>query len=109
MTKLDDAQVESRLAPLTGWKRTEDEITKSFKFKSFPTALEFVHRVGEAAEKANHHPDIDIRYDTVTLRLSTHDAGGLTERDFELAGVVQGLVGGGAGGTEGSSPGNPLV
>lgn len=60
-------------------------ITRDFKFKDFKEAMDFVNKVADEAEEMNHHPDIDIRWNTVTLAISTHSAGGLTENDFELA------------------------
>jgi 4a-hydroxytetrahydrobiopterin dehydratase len=73
------------LAALPGWQIENGELVRTFAFKDFVEALRFVNRVGEAAEKAGHHPDIDIRYNRVRLALITHDAGGLTEKDFQLA------------------------
>jgi 4a-hydroxytetrahydrobiopterin dehydratase len=73
------------------WERHGDELVKVVKRKGFAGALAFVNQVGELAEAADHHPDIDIRWDTVTLRLSTHSAGGLTENDLALAGQIDAL------------------
>jgi 4a-hydroxytetrahydrobiopterin dehydratase len=89
VTRLDDAQIQARLAPLTGWQRLGQEIRKTFQFPNFPAAIAFVNQVAEEAEGADHHPDIDIRYRQVTLALSTHSAGGLTEKDFDLAEVIE--------------------
>lgn len=86
--RLDDATIEARLAALDGWTRDGDEIRKEFTRAGFPDAIAFVVRVGFLAEAANHHPDIDIRWRTVHLALSTHDAGGLTALDFDLAGRI---------------------
>ncbi len=85
MARLDETEIASRLAALSGWERAGDEIRRTFVFPDFKAALAFVNRVGALAEAMNHHPDIDIRYSRVTLALTTHDAGGLTARDFELA------------------------
>jgi 4a-hydroxytetrahydrobiopterin dehydratase len=85
MKRLDDAEIESRMARVPGWQRRGDELTRRFEFADFEGSLAFVNRVGELAEAMNHHPDIDIRYAAVTLSLTTHDAGGLTERDFAFA------------------------
>ncbi len=82
---LSTAEATSRLDHLPGWKLDNVEIVRSFQFHDFITALAFVNQVGDLAEKAGHHPDIDIRYNKVKLALITHDAGGLTEKDFELA------------------------
>ena len=76
------------LARLPGWARAGRAITRTYRFDDFRGALAFVNRVGELAERQQHHPDIDIRYNQVTLSVSTHDAGGLTERDFRLAAAV---------------------
>ena len=84
MTLLDDSTIASAL-PNLNWDREGDEIVRKFDCGSFRKALEFVNAVGERAEAANHHPDIDIRWKDVTLRLSTHDAGGLTQKDLDLA------------------------
>jgi 4a-hydroxytetrahydrobiopterin dehydratase len=85
MKPLSDAEITSRLSRLQGWERQDDAIQRTFSFEDFAGSMAFVNRVAELAEKADHHPDIDIRYSKVTLTLSTHDAGGLTERDFSLA------------------------
>jgi 4a-hydroxytetrahydrobiopterin dehydratase len=85
-------QAQSRLSRVPGWLIEHGELVKTFSFRDFRAALGFVNRVGEAAETAGHHPDIDIRYNRVRLSLVTHDAGGLTEKDFDLAGKADGLV-----------------
>ncbi len=90
MSRLDEPEVARRLAALSGWERRGDEIRRTFAFPDFKASLAFVNRVGALAEAMNHHPDIDIRYSRVTLALTTHDAGGLTARDFELAAKVSG-------------------
>jgi 4a-hydroxytetrahydrobiopterin dehydratase len=82
----------SSLGALPGWKIENGELTRTFIFKDFAAALAFVNRVGEHAEKAGHHPDIDIRYDRVRLNLVTHDAGGLTAKDFDLAAIADQLA-----------------
>jgi 4a-hydroxytetrahydrobiopterin dehydratase len=73
-----------------GWTRSGDELVKVAKRAGFAGALAFVNAVGALAEEANHHPDIDIRWDTVTLRLSTHSAGGITAADLDLAAAIDG-------------------
>lgn len=73
------------------WERDGDEITKTTKRSSFVAALAYVNDVGRLAEQADHHPDIDIRWDTVTLRLTTHSAGGLTHADLALAALIDAL------------------
>ena len=73
------------------WRRQGDAIVRTFQFLDFPTAVAFVNQVAPLAEAAAHHPDIDIRWNRVTLLLTTHDAGGLTEKDFSLARQIDGL------------------
>jgi 4a-hydroxytetrahydrobiopterin dehydratase len=77
-----------RLSALPGWLIEDGQLTRTFSFKDFLAALAFVNRVGERAEEAGHHPDIDIRYNRVRLSLVTHDEGGLTGKDFDLATVA---------------------
>jgi 4a-hydroxytetrahydrobiopterin dehydratase len=90
MERLDHAQVDKAIAGL-GWQREGDELVKVAKRGEFAGALAFVNAVGALAEGANHHPDIDIRWNTVTLRLTTHDAGGLTAKDVELARAIDAI------------------
>jgi 4a-hydroxytetrahydrobiopterin dehydratase len=85
MELLDDGAIETALKELPGWRRDGNEIVKTFEFDGFGSAMNFVNRVADAAQAADHHPDIDIRWNKVTLTLSTHSAGGLTERDTKLA------------------------
>lgn len=88
MTVLSEAEIADHLGALSGWKQEGSTIQKIFKLPTFPAALAFVLHVGFLAEAAGHHPDIDIRYNKVMLSLSTHDAGGLTTKDFELAAAI---------------------
>ncbi|MEX2255024.1 MAG: 4a-hydroxytetrahydrobiopterin dehydratase [Acidimicrobiia bacterium] len=83
--KLSDSEVDQALTRLGGWNREGDVIVNWYELPSFPAAIEFVGRVAELAEAADHHPDLDIRYTRVRVALSTHDAGGLTQKDFDLA------------------------
>ena len=92
MPILSPDAAQSRLAQLPGWQIESGELVRTFQFKDFVAALQFVNRVGEFAEEAGHHPDIDIRYNRVRLALVSHDAGGLTEKDFDLAAQVQNLA-----------------
>jgi 4a-hydroxytetrahydrobiopterin dehydratase len=92
MTALSAQEASSRLAALPGWLITDGILTRTFVFNDFVAALAFVNRVGEAAEAAGHHPDIDIRWNRVRLALVTHDAGGLTTKDFDLAAVAERLA-----------------
>lgn len=85
MAKLTTAQIKPALVTVPDWKQTGATILRIFVFKNFPAAIRFVTAVARLAEKAGHHPDIDIRWNKVALRLTTHDAGGLTEKDFKLA------------------------
>jgi 4a-hydroxytetrahydrobiopterin dehydratase len=84
-TRLDDGRVAAAMASVPQWKRDGQVISRTFQFKDFPAAIRFVNAVAGMAEGAWHHPDIDIRWNKVTLALTTHDAGGLTEKDFLLA------------------------
>jgi 4a-hydroxytetrahydrobiopterin dehydratase len=92
MRTLSDQEVASHLGALPEWRIEKGELTRTFTFKDFVGALAFVNLVGERAEAACHHPDIDIRYNRVRLGLVTHDADGLTAKDFDLAAIVNRLV-----------------
>jgi 4a-hydroxytetrahydrobiopterin dehydratase len=85
--RLSPDEITARLAALTtGWSvQNGDTIVRRYEFPDFKTAMAFVNRLADAAEAADHHPDLDIRYNKVTVALSTHDSGGLTEKDFALA------------------------
>ncbi len=85
MPKLNAVQIKSALATVPKWKKMGASITRPFGFKDFPAAIQFVNTVARRAEQAGHHPDIDIRWNQVTLTLTTHSEGGLTEKDFKLA------------------------
>lgn len=91
MSTLNDTQIKDALAKIQGWEREGDSIHKTYKLPSFPAALVFANAVGHLAEAADHHPDILVQYRTVTLTLSTHSAGGLTEKDFALAELIDAL------------------
>ena len=84
-SRLDDAAISQWLGAHAGWEREGDEIRRRFERASFPDAIAFVVRIGFLAEAANHHPDLDVRWRTVVVALTTHDAGGLTARDLQLA------------------------
>ena len=84
-SRLSPEDARTRLAGLKGWELAGDAIRRRYPFGGFKEAMSFVNRVAELAERADHHPDILIEYNKVTLTLSSHDAGGLTERDFALA------------------------
>jgi 4a-hydroxytetrahydrobiopterin dehydratase len=89
---LDDAAIATALDGLPGWERDGDTIVRTASLPDFPTAIRVVDQVAEAAERADHHPDIDIRWRTLTFRLSTHSAGGLTANDVALAGEISELI-----------------
>src|SRR6266581_3158651 len=93
MAKLTDGEIARSLQDLPGWERTGDEIVRTVRFPSFMEGIQFVNRVAEMAEAVDHHPDIDIRYRNVRFALSTHDEGGLTEKDFELAKQINAALG----------------
>ena len=92
MTALTPEEASRRASALEGWRIESGALVKTFQFADVVGALAFVNRVGEAAETAGHHPDIDIRYNKVRLALITHDAGGLTAKDFQLAAKADGLA-----------------
>lgn len=85
MQKLETPQIEERLKQIPEWSETNGAIQRTFLFKDFTGSIRFVNKVAELAEAMDHHPDILIRYNKVTLTLSTHDAGGITGKDFDLA------------------------
>lgn len=89
MALLDEAEIRTRLDALDGWTREGDVIRKTYTLDSFAEAIAFVNRIAELAERADHHPDIDIRYDRVACALATHSEGGLTARDFDLARQIE--------------------
>ena len=85
MNALTDAEMTALLDREPQWKLAEGKLVREWKFEDFVAAMAFVNRVAEVAEEAGHHPDIDIRYNRVTLGLVTHDAGGVTARDAQMA------------------------
>lgn len=89
MAILAEGEIAQRLKGLKDWGRDGQTIVKKFKFPDFPKAIEFVNRVAKVAEEAQHHPTIIITYNRVTLALSTHAEGGLTEKDFQMAGRIE--------------------
>jgi 4a-hydroxytetrahydrobiopterin dehydratase len=103
---LSDITIQRELGSLPGWARRGDVLTRLYSFRNFAESMAFVNRVADAAEAANHHPDIDIRYSKVTLTLSTHDAGGITQNDIDLAKAIDGRREGDSAGPEdeGGSP-----
>lgn len=85
MAVLTDSEIQQALASLPGWQRSGKAIQRIFEFSDFKAAMHFVNKVADAAETANHHPDIDIRYNKVTTALISHDSGGVTQRDMRMA------------------------
>ena len=92
MATLSTEQVREKLKALPEWKLVQGEIVREVTLKDFVAAMNFVNRVAEKAEAAGHHPDIDIRYNRVRLALVSHDAGGLTEKDFQLAAEIDAIL-----------------
>ena len=92
MDNLNHEQIEAALAELDGWGFQDEALVKTFRFPDFVQAIDFVDRLAAVAEQRKHHPDIDIRYNKVTLRLTSHDAGGVTTRDVALAEGIQALT-----------------
>ena len=91
MTQLDEAAVTAELARTPGWRRAGPAIERTWRFAGFKEAMVFVNGVAALAERENHHPDVTIHYNEVTLSLWTHSAGGLTARDFDLARTIDAL------------------
>lgn len=92
MAKLTATQIKTVLRSVPNWKKKGSVITRTCKFKDFVAAMTFVNAVALLAEKAQHHPDIDIRWNKVTLALTTHDQGGLTDKDFAMAKKIDGAA-----------------
>lgn len=93
MAVLMDTEIQQALSSLPGWERNGGTIQRIFSFADFKAAMEFVNKVADAAEQANHHPDIDIRYNKVTMMLMSHDSGGVTQRDVRMAGRINQIAG----------------
>ncbi|MCT7657003.1 4a-hydroxytetrahydrobiopterin dehydratase [Mycobacterium deserti] len=93
MAVLTDEEVDAALSDLPGWERAEGTLRRSIKFPAFLDGIDAVRRVGEHAEAKDHHPDIDIRWRTVTFALVTHSENGITEKDVEMARDINGIVG----------------
>ncbi len=96
MPKLSQPEIAQRMTSLKGWTLDGDAIRKQYMFKDFLEAVAFVNRLAPEAERADHHPDILINYKRVTLTYTTHDSGGLTDKDFAGAAVADRLAGGAA-------------
>jgi 4a-hydroxytetrahydrobiopterin dehydratase len=93
MAVLTDEQVDAAAKDLDGWERKDGALRRSIKFPSFLAGIDAVRRVGEHAEAEDHHPDIDIRWRTVTFALVTHSEGGITDKDVAMARDIDGIVG----------------
>lgn len=89
---LSETQVTEKIKTLPGWTTDGKEISRTFQFKDFVTAIDFVNKLVEPAEEAGHHPDIAISYNKVTINLTTHDAGGITQKDFDLGQEISQLA-----------------
>ena len=91
MARLSDTEIDERLASIEGWERSGDAIVKRFDNGDFKGSVDFVNRLTPEAEEMNHHPDLEISWKTVTVTISTHSEGGLTDNDFELARRIDAL------------------
>lgn len=92
MARLEDSEIEARLSEHPGWERDGGAIRKSFQRGDFVGSVNFVNSLVEPAEEMNHHPDLQVSWDTVTVSLSTHSEGGVTAADFELASKIDSLA-----------------
>ena len=92
MTVLSDEAVDAAAADLDGWQRSDGALRRSVTFGSFPDGIAAVGAVAELAERADHHPDIDIRWRTVTFALVTHSEGGITDKDVQMAGEIDQIL-----------------
>lgn len=92
MALAEDATVERALATLDGWSRDGDALVRELEFPGFRAAIDFIVRVADLAEAADHHPELSNVYSRVTVRLTSHDAGGITDRDLDLARAIDGVV-----------------
>ena len=91
MSKLSEPEILARLPMAKGWERHGDMLVRTWQFPSFRRALEFVNLVAALIEKTDHYPEIIVNYRTVRIEMSTHDVGGLTERDFTLIAEIDGI------------------
>ena len=92
MAKLSDAALQAKVAGLPHWECRNGALEREFRFRNFVGAIEFVRQTADLAEQAGHHPDIDIRYNRVRLALVTHDEGGITDKDIDMAGRISSLA-----------------
>jgi 4a-hydroxytetrahydrobiopterin dehydratase len=91
---MSDSEIDAALQTLPQWRRDGNAIVREFRLNSFREAIAFIVRIAFEAEQRDHHPDLQNVYNRVTIRLSTHDAGGVTNKDVELAGAIEGISGG---------------
>jgi 4a-hydroxytetrahydrobiopterin dehydratase len=92
MARLSEGAIQTALTQMPGWSVADGMLRKTYRFPTFPDGIAFVNRVADLAEEMGHHPDIDIRYSTIIVSLSSHDEGGITERDTTLARRIDGLL-----------------
>ncbi|HEX8032459.1 MAG TPA: 4a-hydroxytetrahydrobiopterin dehydratase [Ktedonobacterales bacterium] len=92
MARLSEDAIQTALGQMPGWSVVDGMLRKTYQFSTFPDGIAFVNRVADLAEEMGHHPDIDIRYSTIIVSLSSHDEGGITERDTTLARRIDGLL-----------------
>lgn len=92
MSPLSESEISTHLASVPSWRVEKGELVRTYTFRDFRGSLAFVNKVGDLAEQAGHHPDIDIRYNKVRLALVTHDNGGLTDKDFQLASAADTII-----------------
>lgn len=92
MAALSKVEIHEKLKEFSGWSHAGKALHRKYTFKSFMEAIGFVNRIAEAAEKAGHHPDMTISYNSVSITLSTHSEGGVTDKDFQLAKEIDGLA-----------------
>lgn len=93
MARLTDSEIQNEIKKLPGWQVRGNALEQTFKFADFVAAMAFVNQLAAMAEKAGHHPDIDIRYNQVKIALSTHDAGGITRKDADMAARISAITG----------------
>lgn len=91
MPLLSDGDIQDKLGGLDGWERVDNQISKLFKLKNYIESVGFVNKVALLAERADHHPDIILQYNKVTVTLTTHSDGGITEKDVDLAREIEGV------------------
>ena len=91
---LTDSEISARMADIPDWARDGDAMSRTVRFDTFADGIDFISRLAPVADDADHHPDIDIRYRNVKFALTSHDSGGITDRDFTMAAKIDGLLAG---------------